>query len=282
MTASVRGAVALLILLHLAACGSTPGNPPTHQVWEIGGIGRWERTSQPPPAQITNEMPAGSCWRATFYASDGSTISTSPTKNGTGTVVVPEGTASVIMSSTKCPTEDSPGPPGQSPTGTGSSLTSGVIQGALPRGAPYVVYLDLTPDTADVLAGSVVRRAALRVQATSFDQASGLVKDIVESNADTPVPQGAQVIGFVESRLIGTNLVLSSLGGTEIESLLATLDGITIIDLSSGLNVSPVQHATGWHEIKSTLPASAIQAGSQIEVFQQLKGQPQVTYTLEF
>jgi len=146
-----------------------------------------------------------------------------------------------------------------------------VVTGALPAGAQEYVFGCTTLKAA---ATDVARSYEVAAMATSLAEAQALVSPLIYHGAGGSVPLGVAVHYDIEAELVGLAVeIRSSLHG-DFDHFKVDVDGQTVANLGSGLNVQVSHPGARWTTIVATIPLSQFSDDSDVTLVQQADGDP--------
>ena len=146
-----------------------------------------------------------------------------------------------------------------------------VVTGFLPAGAQEYVFGCTTLKAA---ATDVARTYEVAAMATSLAEAQALVNPLIYHGAGGNVPEGVEVHFDIEAELVGLAVeIRSSLHG-RFDDFRVDVEGQTVADLGSGLNVQVTHPGGRWTTVVATIPLSQLSNDTDVTVSQQANGDP--------
>ena len=145
-----------------------------------------------------------------------------------------------------------------------------VLAGALPSGAQEYVFGCTTVKAA---ATDVARTYEVAAMATSLAEAQALVSPLIYHGAGGNLPLGVEVHYDIEAELVGLAVeIRSSLHGG-FDEFRVDVEGQTVANLTSGLNVQVSHPGARWTTIVATIPLSQFSDDTDVTLVQQADGE---------
>lgn len=152
------------------------------------------------------------------------------------------------------------------------SAGSAVAAGMLPAGAQEYVFGCAALKAAAI---DVARTYEVAVMATSLAEAQALVSPLIYHGAGGNVPLGVSVHYDIEAELVGLAVeIRSSLHG-RFDEFRVDVEGQTVADLGSGLNVQVSHPGSRWTTVVATIPLSQLSNDTSLTLVQQADGDPE-------
>jgi len=151
------------------------------------------------------------------------------------------------------------------------SVAAGVLHGFVEHGAGEYVF-GCAPLKG--LAAGISRMYEVAAMATSLAEAQSLVSPAIYHGAGSALPPGVTVHYTIEAEQEGQALVIRSSLVDGFDRFEVAIDGQTVADSSTGLNVEVTHPGARWTTVVATLPLSLLSETMDLTLRQQGEHDP--------